>query len=73
MHSICKDAVRCRDARWSSWVESRLVVLGLSHLRSQIGFGELVVVQGTGRGFSMFTWELAPMRGQTAGLPVWGS
>lgn len=49
------------------------MVLGLSHLRSQIGFGVVVVVQGTGRGFSMFTWELPPMNEQTAGWPMWGS
>lgn len=32
LYSIRKDAIRCRDARWSGRVESRWVVLGLSHL-----------------------------------------
>lgn len=42
-------------------------MLGLSHLRGQIGSGELVVVQETGRDFQCLLGELAPMSRQTAG------
>lgn len=59
--------VAVRNGRVESSRVARGGVLGLSHLRSQIGSRELVVVQETGRDFQCLLGSSAPMSKQTAG------